>query len=146
MSFKTWMLAHVPPPLADALVRAKRRILPSPGFRRMRAIHDSLGRPQEILAGPFKGMRYLDAAGHLPKVLGAFENELNGAIEQLCALGPDVILNIGSAEGFYAVGLARRLPQTKVIAYDIAKLPRYRLAKLARLNNLAGRDARDSSR
>src|SRR4051812_28353987 len=139
MSFKTWMLAHIPPPLADSLMRTKRRILPTREFRRMREIHAALGRPQEILAGPFKGIRYIDAAGHLPKVLGSFENELNAAVEQLCALAPDVILNIGSAEGFYAVGLARRLAQTKVIAYDIAALPRYRLAKLARLNNLDGR-------
>jgi hypothetical protein len=52
-------------------------------------------------------------------VLGCYEAQLFPAFEELVATKPDVIVNIGSAEGTYAVGLARRLPESTVIAVDV---------------------------
>jgi hypothetical protein len=78
-----------------------------------------------VQAGPFKGMKLSDRlswgsfSDEAAKVLGFYEEELHAFIEQIIAESPDRILNIGCAEGYYAVGIARRLPQAKVIAFDI---------------------------
>ena len=75
--------------------------------------------------GPFKGMRVLpqwswgdgDVGG---KVLGLYECELYPSIEQAIANKPDVILNIGCAEGFYGLGLAQRTGALTAL-FDIAQ-------------------------
>lgn len=73
--------------------------------------------------GPFKGMRY--AKGHsvcsalLPKLVGCYESELHQIIEDVICTNPQTIIDIGCAEGYYAVGLAMRCPQSNVFAYDI---------------------------
>ena len=121
------------------MMRAKRKVAPSPSFRRFQRIHQQIGAPSEVMAGPFKGMRYPDPPAYLPKLLGTYENELHEALMRLPALRPDVIVNIGSAEGFYSVGLARLLPEARVIAYDISALARYRTNQLAALNGVAAR-------
>lgn len=75
--------------------------------------------------GPFKGMALTgetswDPAGDEPaKLLGFYEEEIYPAVEDAIAAAPDVVVNVGCAEGFYAVGLARRLPQARVVAFDI---------------------------
>jgi hypothetical protein len=79
-----------------------------------------------VQSGPFKDMLLpLDSSwgeGDLvPKLLGAYEAELHPAIERAIARQPDVVINVGCAEGFYAVGLARRLPHAHVHAFDISE-------------------------
>jgi hypothetical protein len=130
---------YLPPPITAALMRAKRMVAPSPAFRHFQRIHEQLGRPSEVVAGPFRGMRYPDPAAYLAKLLGTYENELHATIARLPALRPDVIVNIGSAEGYYSVGLARLLPEARMIAYDISALARYRTAQLAAMNGVAQR-------
>jgi precorrin-6B methylase 2 len=76
---------------------------------------------RKVCSGPFKGMRYLKQAhmsAYFPKLLGTYELELNDIIEKIISMRPEKIVNIGAAEGYYAVGLARRLPQTEVIAFE----------------------------
>ena len=77
-----------------------------------------------VISGPFAGMRLPDASswgdGDLaPKLLGCYEEELHPAIERAIARQPARVINVGCAEGYYAIGLARRLPQAKVFAFDI---------------------------
>lgn len=77
-----------------------------------------------VLYGPFQGMKIApnfcwgdgDTGG---KLLGIYENELFGALEEVVASKPDVIVNYGCAEGYYGVGLAMMLPETKVVFVDI---------------------------
>src|SRR5689334_17519514 len=60
--------------------------------------------------GPFVGMRYLRSAcceRILPKLLGSYEEELWPALRRLAALPIPAVVNVGCAEGYYAVGLAR---------------------------------------
>jgi hypothetical protein len=52
---------------------------------------------------------------------------------------PRLILNIGAAEGYYAVGLARHFPEATVLAYEIDAGARELCAGLARLNGVAER-------
>jgi hypothetical protein len=80
----------------------------------------------QVQRGPFAGMRLPTKAswggGYLaPKLLGSYEQELHRAIEKAVARRPDVVINVGCAEGYYAIGLARRLPRAHVYAFDISE-------------------------
>jgi hypothetical protein len=102
------------------------------------------GSDPRVLWGPFAGTRYLrfaSGSGLLPKLLGAYEMELHGAVRESLARGYDRILNIGCGEGYYAVGYARALPGASVRAWDSDPLARHRLRALARLNGVADRIA-----
>ena len=54
----------------------------------------------------------------LPKLLGCYEAELHPVIDEIVAAAPDLIVNVGAAEGFYAVGMGRLLPAAFVHAFD----------------------------
>lgn len=90
-----------------------------------------------VMGGPFEGLALPDAMswGDLaPKLLGIYESELAGAVDALVAWAPSRVVNVGCAEGYYAVGLARRLPGTEVIAYDTDPSAQELSALCARLN------------
>ncbi len=95
-----------------------------------------------VPAGPFQGMLYAVAAsegGRAPRLLGAYEASLHPVIETVIARAYPQILDIGCAEGYYAVGLARRMPQTTVHARDLNPRARDLCAELAAANHVAGR-------
>jgi hypothetical protein len=75
-----------------------------------------------IVAGPFRGMRItlspLSSRHLLGYILGSQELELREAIETMIARRYRTILNIGAADGYYAVGLAMRSPDTHVEAFE----------------------------
>ncbi len=79
-----------------------------------------------VLGGPFQGMRLgertsskglIQASAYYPKLLGTYEQELAPLIRTICALELDCIIDVGAAEGYYAVGfaLAAKAP---VIAFE----------------------------
>lgn len=76
-----------------------------------------------VESGPFSGLVYsLDAAItrlSLPKLLGSYEMELHPILYKASTRKYDCVIDIGSAEGYYAVGLARML-QVPVFAYEPA--------------------------
>jgi len=95
-----------------------------------------------VQSGPFQGMRYLDRACSstlLPKLLGTYEDELHATLAKLKPESRRTIIDIGCAEGYYAVGLALRAPDAVVLAYDIDPIARAECAKLAALNGVAAR-------
>jgi predicted O-methyltransferase YrrM len=98
---------------------------------------------QRVIMGPFAGTRLLlspQSARLLPSyLLGTAELELHGAIEQLLTTPYRTILNIGAADGYYAVGLARRLPSARVIAFEIVPELRRTVGRSAAANHVAGR-------
>jgi Methyltransferase small domain len=89
--------------------------------------------------GPFAGMRYVEEAASLGKLVGAYERELQGAVEELIATAPDSVIDVGCAEGYYAIGFARRLPQATVYAFDVDQRARQLCAEMARLNGVQQR-------
>jgi hypothetical protein len=98
--------------------------------------------PATVQTGPFRGMRYGDAG--LPgetvaRWLGAYELELHPLVESLCGRAYAQVINIGCAEGYYAVGLARRLPQAQVKAFDIDTVAVGQCRRLAAVNGVADR-------
>lgn len=75
-----------------------------------------------VLNGPLKGLDFIESSAegcHVAKLLGSYEQPLHPYIEQAINTPYDRILNIGCAEGYYAVGLALRMPNTKNLAFDI---------------------------
>src|SRR4051794_6510848 len=74
-----------------------------------------------VSGGPFRGLRYGSksiGSEYTPKLLGTYEIELREITEQLIARGFGLIVNVGAAEGYYAVGMAVRCPTSKVVAYE----------------------------
>jgi len=94
----------------------------------------------EVRRGPFAGMRMSQrrsSGAYAAKLMGAYESELYPIIESLA--GYTTIVDVGSAEGFYAVGLARKLPAATVWAFDLDPLARNLCKENAALNAVADR-------
>ena len=104
---------------------------------------DLENRGLHVLEGPFVGMRYpgFAAVGStlLPKLLGTYEHELHPFIEELSGMKIPKIVDVGCAEGYYAVGLALRFPETIVRAHDIDPEARRLCAALAERNGVLDR-------
>jgi hypothetical protein len=97
-----------------------------------------------VRGGPFRGMRYVResvGSAFAPKLLGSYELELADWIETLIARQPAKVLNLGAAEGYYAVGFALRSPRTRVVAFEAEPDGQALIALLAAHNGVAGRIA-----
>jgi len=96
-----------------------------------------------VLHGPFAGMRYprpfATGSALFPKLLGSYERELHAVLEQICATAYKEIIDVGCAEGYYAVGLARRIPGARVQAYDINPEATRFCEEMAALNGVGDR-------
>lgn len=99
-----------------------------------------------VATGPFAGMRLPEEAawddGNLgTKLAGSYEHELHRVIEVALRRDPATIINVGCAEGFYAVGLAMLAPQADVLALDVDPRARAICREAARLNGVTVRTA-----
>jgi hypothetical protein len=97
-----------------------------------------------VLHGPLAGLRLSEEmvglSGDLvAKLLGTYERELIPAFEEWIASRPAVVVDVGAAEGYYAVGLAHAMPDATVHAFDIDPAARRRCAELAALNGVQER-------
>jgi hypothetical protein len=93
-----------------------------------------------VLHGPFKGLKFtregLLTVCNTAALLGTYEMELHPQIEELCSEKFDRILDIGAAEGYYAVGMALRTG-ARVDAYDTAPKARRLCRSMAKLNGVS---------
>jgi hypothetical protein len=95
-----------------------------------------------VQRGPFAGMSFLSKTADsclMPKLLGCYEAELHSHVRASIGRGYEAVLNIGCAEGYYAVGLARLLPSTQIYAYDTDAGAQAACRRLAEANNVAAR-------
>jgi len=95
-----------------------------------------------VQAGPFCGMQYVDQSywsAYIPKLLGIYERELSQYIEEAALLPFETVVDIGAAEGYYAIGMAMRLPASRVIAFEMEPMARELLGRLAALNQVSCR-------
>lgn len=96
-----------------------------------------------IVAGPFAGTKLLlseESVRLLPcYILGTAELEIHRAIEKLLARNYGTILNIGAADGYYAVGLARRAPAARVVAFESVARFHEIIERTAAANGVADR-------
>lgn len=145
MGLRQSILSNAPGPIALQLLMLRRKLRPSAAHRRDAALVTRLSPDRTdptVIAGPFKGLKL--GAGDffgrtIGKMLGAYEIEIAGAVEALVAAEPDVVLDIGTADGYYAVGLARRLPRARVVGFDLAPIARHLTRRAARLNDVESR-------
>ncbi|MFA6393161.1 MAG: hypothetical protein WCW54_03695 [Candidatus Paceibacterota bacterium] len=91
--------------------------------------------------GPFKGMLYPEissiGSAIYPKLLGCYEKELWETIEYFKDKKYSEIIDIGCAEGYYAVGMALNTKNSKIYAYDTEEKARVLCNKMATLNNVS---------
>ena len=95
-----------------------------------------------VLSGPLKGLKFLSQSAegcHIAKLLGCYEQPLQPAISAAIQTRYEQIINVGCAEGYYAVGMARSMPHTRVYAYDINPTAQMTCAELAALNDVTDR-------
>ena len=93
-----------------------------------------------VWGGPFAGMEYVAQAAEgalIPRLLGSYECELHPHLAAFAAEGLDCVIDVGCAEGYYAVGLARMMPGVRVHAHDIGEAARIACADLAARNGVA---------
>ncbi len=95
-----------------------------------------------VYSGPLKGLSYLEQSSegcHVAKLLGCYEQPIHSHLEQLAQINYEKILNIGCAEGYYAVGLARLFPSASCMAFDINPTARKACESLAIKNKVKNR-------
>ncbi|HEX5309169.1 MAG TPA: class I SAM-dependent methyltransferase [Solirubrobacteraceae bacterium] len=99
----------------------------------------------DVRRGPFAGMHYTriedPAPGNLvAKLVGTYEQQVYPWLTDRWIGGDfDVVLDVGCAEGFYAVGLARAMPRATVHAFDTYEPARRECARLAAHNGVGER-------
>jgi len=98
--------------------------------------------PVTVLSGPFKGINYTrDLVWGIisNKWLGTYEAELHPIVEEIIASHYTAIVDVGCAEGWYAVGLAKRCKAVKVYVYDRDPISMRQCLRLARINHVEDR-------
>jgi hypothetical protein len=128
--------------LADAMVPARRRV--SRERRDAVLATDSMARKLspsgKVLDGIFAGMAMPASGtwgGGLARLAGTYEEELVPYLHQLVSVQPVAVIDIGAADGYYAVGLARMLPTTRVFAYEIDPKARVLCRQVAEANDVS---------
>jgi len=96
----------------------------------------------KVMGGPFFGMKYVNTSVNSeygPKLLGTYELELNMIFRNLASQDFQKIVDVGAAEGYYAVGMARQHANCQVIAFEANKNGRELLKEMAVLNGVQDR-------
>ena len=90
--------------------------------------------------GPFRGMIYpsREAAGSefYPKILGSYEQELHETLAYITRQPYSAVVDVGCAEGYYAVGLGLILKNARIYAFDTNSDARSMCAKMAEINGV----------
>ena len=102
----------------------------------------------EVLTGPFTGLRYgrfSVGSAYGAKLLGTYELELGPVVRRLLRHPWTQVIDIGAAEGYYAVGWARfgqgaeAHTEPHVIAFEIESNGREAIAGMAEGNGVGSR-------
>lgn len=93
-----------------------------------------------VLQGPFRGlilspMTHREHIG--PYLLGTYEHELHPWWDDILLSAFDQVIDVGAKFGYYAVGLAQRLPSAQVVAFDTDWWARRALREMATANGVS---------
>ena len=106
----------------------------------LQTVIDDLTALMVVRTGPFAGMKYagFESAGSslYPKLLGTYEREIHPAIYEIIDLDYTSIVDIGCAEGYYAIGFGLKCKSPLIYAFDTDEHARRLCAKNAELNNV----------
>ena len=93
-----------------------------------------------VRSGPFVGMSLRGACSPLGgKLLGTHEMELAPVIERLCRSDIEHVVNVGAADGFYAVGMLHRLKMARGTAFEMLTAYHSSIHELADSNSVRER-------
>jgi hypothetical protein len=95
-----------------------------------------------IQGGPFAGMKFVSRSAegcHVPKLLGCYETELHRHLVAASKRDYEALINIGAAEGYYAVGLGLLMKQPKIYAFERNPAAREICRAVAELNHVSDR-------
>jgi hypothetical protein len=95
-----------------------------------------------VLSGPFAGMAYTgEAVGSQPgpKLLGTYESELAAVVDDCCTRTFANVVDVGAAEGYYAIGTLRRMPNANGVAFESEPAGQRLLESMAKLNGVSNR-------
>ena len=94
----------------------------------------------KVKNGPFTGLIYPNYSSYgsqlYLKIIGCYEKELWPIWISLKEKNYEQIFDIGCAEGYYAVGLARMFPNAYVYAYDVSLVARDLCKQMVEINKL----------
>jgi hypothetical protein len=112
--------------------------------RNIQSIAAKISPQTSVQDGLFKGLKYPGVRSYgstiLPKLAGTYELVIQEQLQKLLdEKNYTTIIDIGCAEGYYAVGMALMQPEARVIAYDIAILAQALCAEMAELNGVRDR-------
>jgi len=94
----------------------------------------------KVLRGPLQGVVFVPETHHrhiTPKLLGAYEEELHPVLEDLLRISYDTIVDVGAADGAYAIGFARRQPAAHVFAFDTDSWSRHVVQLMKQRNRVS---------
>ena len=95
-----------------------------------------------VLQGPMQGLEYVANASEgclAARLIGCYEQPLLPFIEEAICTDYNNVVNIGCSDGYYAVGMARRMPKSKMWAYDINPAAQDACSELAQKNDVSER-------
>jgi hypothetical protein len=87
-----------------------------------------------VLSGPFQGMAFNYPQLEYAMLLGTWEIELSRVWKQILSRDFPLMIDIGAAEGYYAVGMAHSKQGTRVVAYEMEDRARRNLEIIKTLN------------
>ena len=95
-----------------------------------------------VLQGPLKGLDFVEQSSegcHIAKLLGCYEQPLQPYLTRAIDRNYETLINIGCAEGYYAVGLAVAMPNTNSLAFDTDRIAQKSCYELAKKNGVTNR-------
>jgi hypothetical protein len=101
-------------------------------------LREDVFRENVVLNGPFKGMA-MPCFSAWAKLVGSYEDELHGAINEILTNDYQTVVNIGCAEGYYAVGMALKLREATIFCFDENPAMLERCRQNARKNQVEAR-------
>lgn len=100
------------------------------------------GNTATVMDGPFKGLQMrvpLNAGILTPIIMGTYESELHAYILEAVQRNYKTVVNIGCGDGYYTVGLARLMPNTRAEGYDLNPKAQEGCRSTALLNGVSDR-------
>jgi len=89
----------------------------------------------KVISGPFKGMAFRYPQQEYAMLLGTWELELARTWNLILAKDYPLMVDIGAAEGYYAVGMAFRKPKSRIVAFEMEDRVRQDLTTMRHLND-----------
>jgi hypothetical protein len=93
-----------------------------------------------VISGVFQHLRYPSTQSFgsalWPKLIGVYESELSGVMKSILKRRYKYSLDVGCAEGYYAVGLAVHGQVDQIMAYDISEKAQALCKEMAKENKV----------